>query len=114
MLKTLARAALTFSLLAPLSLGQQATLEVPNLKPDKILFAKPTRMMAAEKVVRVDLPGYAAPCWADVTGDGEKDLLVGQFGEGKIKVYPGLGKGKLGAGKWLMAGGEVAKVDGIW
>jgi hypothetical protein len=29
-------------------------------------------------------------------------------------VYTGLGGGKFAAGDWLMAGGEVAEVPGVW
>ena len=51
---------------------------------------------------------------ADVDGDGKKDLLVGQFSGGKIRVYKNLGDGKLAAGEWLKTGGAVAEVPGVW
>lgn len=70
--------------------------------------------MTGGEPVRVESPGYAAPCWADVNGDGHKDLLVGQFRGGKIKVYPGDGQGGLGEGEFLKAGNEVASVPGVW
>jgi hypothetical protein len=41
-------------------------------------------------------------------------LLVGQFRDGKIHVYKGLGGGKLAPGEWLKAEGKVAKVSGVW
>jgi hypothetical protein len=77
-------------------------------------FADPVRMQSGGEAVRVERPGYACPCWADVDGDGKKDLLVGQFNGGKIRVYKNLGDGKLAAGDWLNAGGEVAQVPGVW
>jgi hypothetical protein len=77
-------------------------------------FHKPVRMDAAGQVIRVESPGYAAPCWADVDGDGFKDLLVGQFNQGKIHVFKNLGDGKLAEGSWLQAEGEVAEVPGVW
>lgn len=77
-------------------------------------FQRPVRLMAGGEPVRVERPGYAAPCWADVDGDGKKDLLVGQFNQGKIKVYKNLGGGNLAAGSWLEAEGEVAEVPGVW
>jgi hypothetical protein len=64
--------------------------------------------------VRVERPGYASPCWADVDGDGKKDLLVGQFSGGKIRVFKNRGDGVLNAGEWLQAGGKVAEVPGVW
>ena len=45
-------------------------------------FQRPVRLEAEGKAVRVESPGYAAPCWADIDGDGKKDLLVGQFDAG--------------------------------
>jgi hypothetical protein len=77
-------------------------------------FEAPVRLKADGVPVRVEGPGWAAPCWADIDADGKKDLLVGQFHDGKIRVYRNLGAGKLAAGAWLKAGGEVAKVPGVW
>ena len=77
-------------------------------------FDRPIRLEGGGEPVRVESPGYAAPCWADMDGDGKKDLLVGQFNQGKIKVYKNLGDGKLAAGSWLNADGKVAEVPGVW
>ena len=77
-------------------------------------FQPPTRFEAAGIPVRVENPGYAAPCWADIDGDGKKDLLVGQFAGGMIRVYKNLGEGNLATEQWLMADGAPAEVPGIW
>ena len=77
-------------------------------------FAAPVRMQAGGEPVRVERPGYAAPCWADIDSDGKKDLLVGQFNGGKIRVFKNLGDGKLDAGDWLMVDGKAAEVPGVW
>ncbi len=77
-------------------------------------FDRPGRLEADGVAVRVESPGYAAPCWADVDGDGKKDLLVGQFNKGKIRLFKNLGEGKLAAGVWLEAEGQVAEVPGVW
>ena len=77
-------------------------------------FADPVRMQGGGDSVRVERPGYAAPCWADIDGDGKKDLLVGQFSSGKIQVFKNLGDDKLAAGDWLQVDGKPAEVPGVW
>ena len=77
-------------------------------------FEAPVRLKADGVPVRVEDPGWACPCWADLDGDGKKDLLVGQFDGGKIRVYKGLGDGKLAAGDWLKADGATAEIPGVW
>lgn len=91
---------------------QRVSVEYPL--PENPGFAAPVRLMADGKPVRVEPPGFAAPCWADLDGDGDKDLLVGQFREGRIQVCDNLGDGKLAASQWLQAGGKVAQVPGVW
>ncbi len=77
-------------------------------------FQPPVRLEAGRQPVRVESPGYAAPCWADIDGDGHKDLLVGQFTQGKIRVFKNRGGGNLAEGVWLQAEGRVAEVPGVW
>jgi hypothetical protein len=72
-------------------------------------FEPPVRLKAGGVPIRVEAPGYAAPCL-----DGKKDLYVGQFNKGKIKVYKNLGKGKFAEGVWLQADGKDAEVPGVW
>ena|SRR5688572_10341333 len=77
-------------------------------------FQPPVRLKAGDAAVRVESPGYAAPCWADVDADGKSELLVGQFAKGKIRVFKHLGEEKFAPGEWLQAEGEVAQVPGVW
>ena len=77
-------------------------------------FQPPVRLMAGDAAVRVEPPGYAAPCWADLDAVGKKELLVGQFAKGKIRVFKHLEAEKFAPGEWLQAGGEVAQVPGVW
>ncbi len=77
-------------------------------------FGPPVQLKAGKHSVRVESPGYAAPCWADIDRDGKKDLLVGQFAGGKIRFYKNLGDGKLAAPSWLKADGKIAQIPGVW
>lgn len=57
--------------------------------------------------------GHAAPFIADVDGDGLADLLVGQFGGGKLRVYKNIGtktEPKFGNFYWMKAGSADASV----
>ena len=77
-------------------------------------FHTPVRLKADGVPIRVEAPGYASPCLADLDRDGKLDLLVGQFKQGKIRFFKGLGGGKFAKGTWLQADGKVAEVPGIW
>lgn len=48
------------------------------------------RILAAGEPISVD-EGHAAPALFDVDGDGKRDLLVGQFGGGKVRWYRNVG-----------------------
>ena len=50
----------------------------------------PFRVEAAGEAVDVEV-GHAAPFVVDFDGDGKRDLLVGQFGGGKLRVYANVG-----------------------
>jgi hypothetical protein len=62
--------------------------------------------------IRVESPGYAFPCWANINGTNY--LLVGQFNQGKIQVFKHLGGAQFAPGTWLQAEGQVAEVPGVW
>jgi hypothetical protein len=41
-------------------------------------------------------------------------LLVGQFNQGKIRVFEHLDAETFAPGNWLQAEGNVAEVPGVW
>lgn len=53
-------------------------------------LAPPVKIESAGKPIDVEI-GHAAPFVADLTGDGIEDLLVGQFGGGKLRIYKNVG-----------------------
>lgn len=77
-------------------------------------FKPPVRLRVGNTPIRAESPGYAAPGWADINGDGKMHLLVGQFAGGKIQVFPHVGGENFAVGTWLQAAGEVAEVPGVW
>ena len=95
----------TALLLAALPAGPAGAEERTDLAP-------PVRLKAGGKPIDVDI-GHAAPCVADLKGDGKMYLLVGQFGEGKLRVYPNAGtkdEPRFDKFEWLKAGGTDASV----
>src|SRR3954452_11571031 len=92
---------LALSGLAPLATDNPANELLP-----------PVRLEAAGKPIDTDV-GHAAPFVGDFDGDGVKDLLVGQFGDGILWVYRNQGSNarpRLAAGvkfKGGQAGGRV-------
>jgi hypothetical protein len=93
----------------PLILGLLATATPPADDPARELLP-PVRLEAAGKPIDTAV-GHAAPFVADFDGDGVKDLLVGQFGDGILWIYRNVGtsaRPKLAAGVKFKEG----KADG--
>ncbi|MEN6576391.1 MAG: VCBS repeat-containing protein [Phycisphaerales bacterium] len=75
-------------------------------------LASPVRLEAAGKVIDTDV-GHAAPCVCDFDGDGVRDLLVGQFGDGLLWIYRNEGTNtepKLATGVKFKDGGKDGTV----
>ncbi len=73
-------------------------------------LAAPVEVHAGGQPINVDM-GHAAPFVADLKGDGQMVLLVGQFDQGKLRLYPNIGtksEPKFDQFDWLQAGGKVA------
>ena len=86
--------------LAPPGGGQS-----PELMP-------PVRLEAGGKPIDTAV-GHAAPFVADFDGDGVKDLLVGQFGDGILWIYRNEGTNaqpKLAAGVKFKDGKQDGRV----
>jgi hypothetical protein len=72
----------------------------------------PVRLEAAGKPIDTDI-GHAAPYVVDFDGDGVKDLLVGQFGDGILWIYRNVGTNaqpKLAAGVKFKDGNKDGRV----
>jgi hypothetical protein len=93
-------------LLAPLLV----VLSAPS-SADSIL-EPPFRVRDAHGFIDVDI-GHAAPLFVDFDGDGLRDLLVGQFGEGKLRIYKNVGTAqapKFDGFTWFKAGEQEGRI----
>src|SRR6516164_3155255 len=75
-------------------------------------LAPPDLLQAGGRPINVDM-GHAAPFVADLKGDGHMVLLVGQFGQGKLRLYPNIGtrsEPKFDQFEWFQAGGKIVSV----
>lgn len=84
-----------------------AQAPAPNETFESVLLVE-----AGGQPIDVDL-GHAAPRFVDWDGDGLEDLLVGQFGEGRLAIYRNLGsrgEPKFDQPEWFRAGGELGRI----
>jgi hypothetical protein len=73
---------------------------------------RPFKVLCGDEPIDTDI-GHAAPFVGDLDGDGLLDLLVGQFGQGQLRIYKNAGskgKPKFDGFKLLTAGGTTGTV----
>ena len=84
----------------------------PDTTPAATDLEVPVRLLADGKPIDVPV-GHAAPYVVDWNRDGKPDLLVGQFGEGKLRIFLNEGTAKepiFGKFEYFRAEGEDATV----
>jgi hypothetical protein len=97
-------------LLPPLVLALVPAAEPASLAAD---LKPPAHVKVNGKPVDVERYGHAAPFVGDFDGDGTPDLLVGQFHNGALRVYPGRGgsgERTFGDFVWFTAGGQPGRI----
>jgi hypothetical protein len=99
-------------MLTPL-LGSLLVALSPSAADDRANdLAPPVRLQAAGKPIDTEI-GHAHPYVVDWDGDGVKDLLVGQFGQGLLWIYRNEGSNespRLAAGVKFQDGAETGRV----
>ncbi len=75
-------------------------------------FHAPFQVKDGDLPITVDAC-HAAPLYVDYDEDGRKELLVGQFGGGKLRIYRNKGTDDAPVFEgftWFEAGGEIASI----
>lgn len=89
-----------------------------KIEASGFLFAAPVRIKGGDEYVKVDQPGYACPTLADLNGDGKEELIVGQFKQGKMRMYENISTESdspmFGEEAWITTGSKPAEVPGVW
>jgi hypothetical protein len=73
----------------------------------------PVQIQADGRPLDVERDGHAAPFVGDFFEDGTLALLVGQYQDGRLRIYRNTGtrtKPKFESYVWFEAGGKVASV----
>jgi hypothetical protein len=73
----------------------------------------PVQIQAGGKPLDVQRQGHAAPFVGDFDEDGGRCLLVGQFDDGRLRVYRNAGtpaRPRFDSYAWFEAGGQLARV----
>jgi hypothetical protein len=76
-------------------------------------FLPPVQVQAGGRALDVEREGHAAPFVGDFYEDGGLCLLVGQFDDGRLRVYRNAGtrtQPRFDSYTWFEAGGKVASV----
>jgi hypothetical protein len=80
-------------------------------EPSELL--PPVQIQAGGRALDIEREGHAAPFVGDYYEDGTLALLVGQFDEGRLRIYRNTGtrsRPKFESYVWFKAGGEIASV----
>jgi hypothetical protein len=73
----------------------------------------PVQVMTDGKPLDVGGIGYAAPFMSDYDGDGVRDLWVGEFSQGRLRIYRNLGTNsqpRFGGYEWFKDGAKTGRV----
>jgi hypothetical protein len=83
-----------------------AALGLVPAAPGSDELAPPVRLTVGGKAINVTI-GHAAPFYGDIDGSGTPSLLVGQFADGKLRIYRNTGTAKepkFDAHTWFLDG----------
>ena len=73
----------------------------------------PVPVLVNGRPLDVEREGHAAPFVGDLDGDGKRHLLVGQFDDGRLRIYRNRGtntRPRYDSFTWFEAGGKTGRV----
>jgi hypothetical protein len=73
----------------------------------------PVQIQAGGRPLDVEREGHAAPFAGDLDGDGKLALLVGEYFEGRLRIYRNTGsrqRPRFDSWTWFEAGGKAGRV----
>jgi hypothetical protein len=98
----------TIWILMPLLLG--AGPPAKELASD---LERPVQITADGQPIDIQHDGHSAPFVGDFDGDGVNDLLVGEFEDGRLRIFRNLGTNaqpRFENYEWFKAGAELGRV----
>jgi hypothetical protein len=95
-------------LLVPLALNP-----APPADERDVNLEAPVQITADGQPIDVQRDGHSAPFMGDFDGDGLNDLLVGEFGDGRLRIYRNLGtknQPRFEDYEWFKIGADLGTV----
>ena len=68
------------------TIAQTPRTGIDDVDSSEPRFGRSVKLLAAGKPIDIEI-GHLVPCVSDWNSDGKKDLIVGQFKSGAIRVY---------------------------
>ncbi len=93
------------------SLFHLLALAPPPAVSDELL--PPVPVLVNGRPLDVERIGHAAPFFGDLDGDGKRHLLVGQFDDGRLRIYRNRGtnaRPRFDTFTWFESGGQTGRV----